>query len=196
MQSVVARRPVCGVLRVAEQRVRFAKRVRVELNQSIAQLDVCFCVAEFTVRRPAQLVNRPVLMKEPGNFVRMAGEVTGELGADGEIDPFAVCFAEINHPPCGDLCQQFVLGIPLERHRRAFSSIASPSEVLDEAADVELRAAMHEGHLRRADDDRFDRHVACRKLMMSLSTTMYSLPSRRTSPGSRHTAIDARLMSA
>src|SRR5580765_2789713 len=193
MQAVEALQPVGGVLRVGEQRARFAKRVRVELNQSITQLDVCFRVAEFAVRRTAQLVNRPVLMKEPGDFVRMAGEVAGELGTNGEIDPFAVRFAEVNHPPCGDLCQQFVLGIPLERHRRAFSSVAAPAEVLDEASDVELRAAMHEGHLRRADDHRLDRHVACRKLMMSPSTTMYSLPSRRTSPWSRHTAIEPRL---
>ena len=38
--------------------------------------------------------------------------------------------------------------------------------------------------------------VAWRKLMMSPSSTMYSLPSRRTSPCSRHAAIDPRAMSA
>ena len=38
--------------------------------------------------------------------------------------------------------------------------------------------------------------VAKRKLMMSPSWTMYSLPSRRTSPCSRQAAIDPRAISA
>src|SRR5690242_19059949 len=51
----------------------------------------------------------------------------------------------------------------------------------------------------RRDDDRCLRgninHVANRKLMMSPSSTMYSLPSRRISPCSRHAAIEPRAIS-
>src|SRR5207249_5122356 len=102
-------------------------------------------------------------------------------GRDHEIDRFAVALREVDHPPCRGLRQQLLLRIPLERNRRALGSESPPAQLADEAADVQFGAAVHQRHLRLADQHRSD-HVANRKLMMSPSCTTYSLPSSRTSP--------------
>src|SRR5690242_7655244 len=92
LQPVVALQPVSGVLRVAEESLRLAERFRIELDEAVAELDVCLGMREFTVRSSAQIVNRAVLVKEPRDLVRMPSEIAGELRADGEIDPLAVRF--------------------------------------------------------------------------------------------------------
>ena len=120
-------------------------------------------------------------MEQPGDLVRVTDEVRRKLRGDDEIDAFAVGLAEIDHAPGGGLREQFFLRVPLERHRHAFGAVATAAQFVDEAADVQLGATVHERHLRLAHGDRSD-HVANRKLMMSPSWTTYSLPSSRTSP--------------
>ena len=140
-----------------------------------------FGVRELAVRRAAEIVDRPVLMEEPGDLVRMADEIGRELRRDDRIDPLAVRLGQIDQPPRGGLRQQLVFRIPLERNRHALGAVAAARQLVDQAAHVQLRAAVHERHLRLADEHGL-RHVANRKLMMSPSCTTYSLPSSRTSP--------------
>src|SRR6185312_1113384 len=180
-QSVVSRDPFRGVARVAEDRAGLAERLRVELDEPIAQPHVGGIVRELAVRRAAEIVDRAVLVEEPGDLAGMPDEVGGKLRRDREVDALAVRFAHVEHLPGGHLRQQFLLRIPLEGNRDALDAIPAPAEVVDQSARVQLGAAVHERHLGLADDDGPD-HVAWRKLMMSPSTTMYSLPSRRTSP--------------
>src|SRR5207248_9415435 len=103
-----------GVSLLSEERERFAKRFPVKVDEAIPQADIRFGMCEFAVRRPAEIVNRAVLMEQPGDLVRMTDEVRRELRADDEVDTLAVRLAEIDHAPRGNLRQQFLFGIPLE----------------------------------------------------------------------------------
>ena len=146
-QAVVARQPRGGVARVGEQPRRFAEHLGVERHQPVAQPDVGFRVRELAVRRAAEIVDRAVLMEQPGDLVRMAHEVGRKLGRDHRVDALAVRFGQIDHPPCGGLRQQLFLRIPLERHRHALGAVAAARQLVHEAAHEQLRAAANtNGH--------------------------------------------------
>ena len=180
-EAVIAREARRRVARVAEQPLRFGEHFAVEPNQCVAQPDVTLRVVELAVHRAAEIVDRAVLMEQPRHLVRMADEVGRKLGRDHEIDRLAVALRKVDHPPRRGLRQQLLLRIPLERNRHPLGPEPPPAKLADEAADVQLRAAVHQRHLRLADQHRSN-HVANRKLMISPSCTTYSLPSSRTSP--------------
>ena len=152
-QPVVVRQPPGGVARITEDPPRFGECVSVEPNQLVPQPDVGFRVIEFTVRRPAQIVNGPVLMKQPGDLVRMPHEIRRKFRCDRQVDSLAVGLREIDHPPCGRMRQQLLFRIPLERHRYAFGFVAAGAQLVHQSGDVQLRPAVHERHLRFTDNN-------------------------------------------
>ena len=116
--------------------------------------------------------------KYDGNFVR-----------DHQVDRRAVALAEIEQAPRGRVGEDLVFRIPLEGHRHEVGRVPALAQPVHELAHVDLGAAADKRHLRFTDEDgpdcharRSPYHVANRTLMMSPSSTMYSLPSSRTSP--------------
>jgi hypothetical protein len=108
-------------------------------------------MGEFAVRRTQEVVDRPILVEEPRDLVWMAHEVGRELRRDDRIDRQAIRLSEIDETPRRRLRQELALRVPLEGQRHLFGSIAVASELLDEASNMELRAAVDERHLRLAD---------------------------------------------
>ena len=98
-QAVVLRQPRRGVARVAEQPLRFGQHLGVQPDQPIAQPDVGFGVGELAERGAAQIVNRAVLVEQPGHLVRMADEVGRKLGRDHRVDRLVVGLRQIDEPP-------------------------------------------------------------------------------------------------
>ena len=70
-EAVVAREPRRGVAGVGEQARRLAEHVAVEPDQAVAQPDVALGMREFAVRRAEQVVDRAVLVEQPGDLARM-----------------------------------------------------------------------------------------------------------------------------
>ena len=147
-QAVVFGQSRGGVAGVAEQPLRFRERLRVEPNQPIAKPDVGLGMAELAVRRAAQIVNRAVLMKQPGHLVRMAHEIGRELRGDHEIHGLVVRLGQIDEPPQRRLREQFALRIGLERNRDFFRAVAEAAQLAHETADMPLGAAVDERHVR------------------------------------------------
>ena len=244
-QAVVAREPVGCVLGVGEEAVAFAQHRGVQPQQLRAEGDVPLDVVEIGVRRAAQLVRRPVLVNQPGDLVRVAREVGGELRCDHAVDPAAVALREVHEAPRGSVREDLLLRVPLEGKSHPLGVVPARPELVHEAPHVQLCAAFDKRDLRFEDEDghgtcppdrgarspeqprpclatgrrrrvirvtRVPRpgarsrqpgadlmpvsYVANRKLMMSPSWTTYSLPSSRTSPWSRHAAIEPRPTSA
>ena len=196
-QAIEFRNPVRGVPGIGEQTPALAQHVGVEPDQPLAQADILFVVAEIAERRSTQLVRCAVLMNQPADLVRVTNEVGRELRGDQEIDRPAVALTEIDEPPGGRVRKDFVLRVPLERDADELSEIPAGRQLARQLPHVGFRAAVHERHLRLADYDRDVQpygaagarpgtgesyHVACLKLITSPSSTMYSLPSRRSSP--------------
>ena len=102
----------------------------------------------------AQLVRRAVLVNQPRDLVRMAHEVGRELRRDHEIDRLAVALAQVEQPPGRGVRQDLVLRIPLERDADQLGVVAARAQLAHQLAHVDLGAAVHERHLRLADDDR------------------------------------------
>jgi len=146
--------PASGVACVGKQPFRLREHVVVERNQPVAKPHVAFGVIELAVRRADEIVDRAVLMEQPGDLVRMTDEVSGKFRRDDRVDPFAVRLGQIDHPPRRRVGQQLGLGVPLERHRHALRAIAAARQLADEAADVPLRATVDERHLRLANQNR------------------------------------------
>jgi hypothetical protein len=84
----------------------------------------------------------------------MADEIRRELGGDDEIDRAPVALAQIEEPPRGRVRQDLVLRVPLERHAHKLCLVTARGQLPHELADVHFGAAVHERHLRFADDDR------------------------------------------
>ena len=123
----------------------------------VAERDVALGVIELAVRRAAQIVGGAVLMEQPGDLVRMAGEVGRELRGDDAVDRLAVALGQIDHPPRGGVREELVLRIPLERQStRARRGSRARRSSSTSSRDVQLGAAVHERHLRFADHDRID----------------------------------------
>ena len=72
---------------------------------------------------------------------------------DDEIDRAAVALAQIEQPPRRGVRQDLLLRIPLERHADELGLVAARAQLAHQLADVDLGAAVHERHLRFADDD-------------------------------------------
>ena len=59
------------------------------------QADVAFGVCEVAVRRAAEVVDRTVLVQQPGDLVGVAHEIGRELGGDHRVDAHAVGLGEV-----------------------------------------------------------------------------------------------------
>ena len=108
-QAVVAREPRGRVAGVAEEARDSVSAPRSSAISVVAQPDVGFGVVELAVRRAAEIVDRAVLMEQPGDLVGVPGEVGRELGRDDRVDALAVGLAQVDHPPRGGVRQQLVL---------------------------------------------------------------------------------------
>ena len=108
-QAVVAGEPRGGVARVGEQPGRFAEDLVVERNQPVAQPDVRLGVPELAVRRVEQIVDRAVLVEQPGHLARVADEIGRKLGRNHRVDALAVGLGQIDQPPGGGLREELAL---------------------------------------------------------------------------------------
>src|SRR5881396_984894 len=106
----------------------------------------------------------------------MPGKVGGKLRGDDEIDVSAGGRRHVEQPPRFRTRKQLVPWVVPEGNGHDLRVVPARGERSRELAHENLGAAVHERHLRLQDQ------VAKRKLMISPSWTMYSLPSRRTSP--------------
>src|SRR4051794_8957329 len=147
-----------GVPRVGEQCAAFAEHLRVQPRQRVTQSDVELGVGEVAVRGAAQLVGRAVLVNQPRDLIRVPREVRRKFCPDDEIDRAAVTFAEIQEAPRRGVRKNLFLRVPLEWHADELGRVAASAQLAYQLTDVNLRAAVHEGNLRLANEDRLDGH--------------------------------------
>ena len=130
-----------------------AEHLGVEPNQVVAYADVELGVREVAVLGSAEFVGRAVLVDEPGDLVRMSGEVGRKFRGDEQVDWLAVRFAQIEQAPGGGVRQNLFLRVPLERHAHEFREEPAEAQLPHQLPDVNLGAAVHEWNLRLADND-------------------------------------------
>ena len=145
-----------GVLRVGKDVAAFAEHAPIEIEQLAAEAHVSFRVFEIAVRRTAQFVRHAVLMDHPRNLARVAGEVAGKPGRNQQVDRLFVAYRQFEQPPRGSLRENLGFCLRPERNRDPFDCVVAPLQLSDERPDVQLRAAIDEGHLCVGDDDSLD----------------------------------------
>ena len=96
-------------------------------------------------------------MDQPRDLVRVPDEVGRKLRGDHQIDRPAVAFAQIEQPPRRGVRQDFFLRVPLERDADELGLVAARAQLPHELANVDLGAAVHERHLRFADEHSLER---------------------------------------
>src|SRR4029079_18952354 len=106
-----------------------------------------------TERGPIELVRLAELVDKPHALVRMADEIRRELRGDHHVDPAAVDFVEVDHPPEERLRENTRAGIPLEGKRDDVRLVAARAKLVDERIREDLGAAACERHLRPAHGD-------------------------------------------
>src|SRR5262249_14401023 len=157
--------------------------------------DIRFRVREVAVLGAAQLVRGAMLVDQPRDLSRVPRTIGREARRNQQVNRLSGARREIEQPPRRGLCQQLRLRLRPKRDRNLLDVGAAPPQLVDERPHVQFGPAPDERDLRFSDDDSHKSrgvYVAKRKLMISPSLTMYSLPSRRTSPCSRHAAMEPR----
>src|SRR5437763_4532818 len=138
-----------------------------------------------------------MMVDEPQYLPRVAGEVGRKFRRDHQVDTAMAHARHVEMTPRLGAREDLLARIVAKGHRHDLRLVTARVERGGQLAHEDLGAAVHERHLRLKDQDAEASHyVACRKLMMSPSWTMYSLPSRRSSPWSRQAAIVPRAMNA
>src|SRR5687768_3127823 len=135
-------------------------------------------------------------MHQPHNLRGMTHEVRGKLRRNRKIDRTPKRLADVDEAPRRRVRHELVAWLVPERNRHDVGVVPPLAQRAGELADEDLGAAVDERRLRFQDQDSSNTHVAWRKLMISPSSTMYSLPSSRTSPCSLQACIEPRDVSA
>ena len=100
-----------------------------------------------------RIENLAELVNAPDHLVRMAHAVRGELRPDDEVDRPAVRLLEVQQPPEERLGQHTRARVPLEGHRHQRRLVVALSQLGHQRLGEQLRPAVLERHLRRADGD-------------------------------------------
>jgi len=102
--------------------------------------------------------NLAELVENPGDLVRVADAVRGELRRDDDVDRSTVRLAQVHEAPEEGLREHPLTGVPLERERDEVRVVPARTELLDQVVGEDLGAAAGKGNLRPADRDP---HVGC-----------------------------------
>ena len=179
LDAVEALQAVGDVARGREDAARLAERDAVEPLDRAARRAILGAVGELAELGAVVVVCLPELMQHPGDLVRVADAVGGELRRDHAVDRPPVGLGQVDEPPEERLVEHARAGVPLERHRHELGLVAARTQRVDEVLRHQLRPAPHERHLRRADrDSHFDSSRWMRSSRSSISFSTASLNAR------------------
>ena len=153
LDAVEALQAIGDVARGREHLARLAERDGVETLDRAARRAVLGRLVELPELGAVVVVRLPELVQHPGDLVRVPDAVGGELRRDHAVDRAAVGLGQVDEPPEERLVEDAGAGVPLERDADDLRFVSAPAQRGDEIVGHQLRAAPHERHLRRRDDD-------------------------------------------